>query len=112
MFTSKALITADDVLYLISCDINGLEFFKSQEPILLNEQYGYKDYIRLLTITGRFVHDEVTMKNAIGEIQGVIPYCDNIAEQWNQGNGLHRMNDAKYIKVINDIADAVMEVET
>lgn len=37
--TAKAVITADVVIELLTCDTNGLVFDGSQEPILQSEQY-------------------------------------------------------------------------
>jgi len=110
-FTSKTLITADEVLYTISCDVNGLEFFHSQESILLSEQYSYNNYIKLLTINGRFTEDEETMKGAIGDVEGVIPFCECIPEMWNQGKALNPVPDAKYNEVMKGIAKYLTKEE-
>jgi hypothetical protein len=108
--TSKALINADIVLYLITCDINGLVFHQSQEPRLLAEQYNYSSFLRCLSISGKYVHDEETMQNAIGEIEAIIPYSEEIPMRWNQGEGLSPMNDMRYINTIVAIADELTEV--
>ena len=103
--TAKSLINADNVLYLISCDINGLVFHQSQEPILLGEQYGYNNYLKCLTISGRFAQDENAMQNALVQVDGIIPYSENLAELWNQGKGLSVISDVNYNNVIEAIAD-------
>lgn len=108
--TAKSLINADYVLYLISCDINGLAFYQSQESILLGEQYGYGSYLRYLTIGGKFIQDEDAMINAVTQVQGIIPYCEIIPELWNQGEAFKSVPDGKYSKALNEIADILTEV--
>jgi cellulose biosynthesis protein BcsQ len=108
--TAKSLIAADNVLHLITCDVNGLSFFKSQESILLAEQYKYNNYLRFLTINGKFVHDKSAMESALVWVDGVIPYCENIPEMWNQGKALCINSDGNYGGMISAIADEIMEV--
>jgi hypothetical protein len=108
-FTAKSLIAADNVIYLLSCDINGETFYQSQEPILLSEQYGYNDYWRFLTLNGKFDEDIDGMKNAIPNIGDVIPYSSKITEQWNKGEALKPLNDSGYNRVISEIAKELME---
>jgi len=108
MLTANSLINADNVLYLISCDINGLVFHQSQESILFSEQYSYNNYLRCLTIGGRFVQDEVAMQNALVQVDGIIPYSAALSELWNQGKGLSPLADTNYNNVINAIADEFM----
>jgi MinD-like ATPase involved in chromosome partitioning or flagellar assembly len=106
--TTKSLIGADNVLYLISCDIDGLSFCNSQNSILLAEQYGYHNYLKCLTVSGKFAHDEAAMINAIGGISRVIPCSDSVAEMWNQGRALSAdLSDygGDYNRVISAIAD-------
>ena len=107
--TAKTLINADNVIYLLSCDVKGLTFFNSQEPILLSEQYGYRHYWRYLTINGRFIPDIETMQNAIPQIRGVIPYSEKLPVQWNNGEGLKPLSDSGYNNVVDEIAAAIME---
>lgn len=107
--TAKTLINADEVIYLISCDINGLVFYQSQEPILLSEQYGYNRFSRYLTITGKFIQDEATMQNAVTQVNGIIPYSESLSELWNQNKSFVPLSDVKYNKAINDIAVKVTE---
>jgi hypothetical protein len=108
--TTKSLIGADSVLYLISCDVDGLAFFNSQESILLSEQYGYNDYLRCVTINGRFSHDVEAMKNALVRVDGVIPYCEKIPQMWNEGKALNAVPDSDYSRTLVAIADDVMGV--
>jgi cellulose biosynthesis protein BcsQ len=108
--TTKSLIGADNVLYLISCDVNGLAFFQSQESILLAEQYGYNDYLRCVTINGKFSHDVDAMKNALVRVDGIIPYCDKIPQMWNEGKALGAVPDGDYSRTLVAIADEVMGV--
>lgn len=102
--TMKALINADEVIQLISCDTGGLTFLYSQEPILLSEQYGYGNYRRYLTVQGRFFEDTETMKSVVTKVRGVIPFSTAVAEKINQGRAFEKTDDAKYIKVIKEIA--------
>ena len=98
------------MLYLISCDIDGLSFFKSQESILLAEHYKYDNYLRFLTISGRFVHDETAMQNALVRVDGVIPYCGDVPEMWNQGRASDPLPDSDYSRMLNAIADELKGV--
>jgi hypothetical protein len=111
MTTYKPLIAADNVIYLITCDVNGLEFLMSQEPILLGEQYGYNDYLKFLSINGRFAHDEEAMQGALGEIEGIIPYCESIPELWNQGKALNPVPCTAYNGVMASIAEYLTRKE-
>ncbi|MCL1866571.1 MAG: hypothetical protein FWF82_04105 [Oscillospiraceae bacterium] len=106
--TSKSLISAENVLYLISCDVNGLVYHQSQESILLAEQYRYNDYLRCISVTGKFVQDESTMENALVRVDGIIPYCESIPEMWNQGKALNAVSDGNYSRTIGAIADEFM----
>ncbi|MCL1831746.1 MAG: AAA family ATPase [Oscillospiraceae bacterium] len=107
--TSKSLIGADEVLYLISCDNDGLAFYKSQEPILISEQYGYNSYIRCLTVTGKFAHDVTTMENAISRVDAVIPYCEKVPQMWNEDRALEAVPKSDYSKMLDAIADDLMK---
>jgi hypothetical protein len=107
--TAKTLINADFVIYLISCDINGLSFYYSQEPILRSEQYGYGGYLKYLTVNGRFEEDIDAMKNSIPGIDGVIPCSELITEQWNKGEAFKSLSDEAYNNAIDDIADILTE---
>jgi cellulose biosynthesis protein BcsQ len=107
--TSKALIGADNVLYLISCDVDGLAFHRSQESILLAEQYNYNNYLRCLTISGKFVQDEAAMQNALVRVDGIIPYCESVPEMWNQGKALTILPDSNYSRTLTAIAVEIME---
>jgi len=111
-FTSKALVAADEVLYMLTCDVNGLEFFQSQESILLNDHYGYNNYLRFLTITGRFIHDEEAMRNAIRDIETVIPFCEGIPLSWNQGKALSPVTDGAYNEAMKSIAEYLTRRES
>jgi hypothetical protein len=108
--TAKSLIAADDVVFLLSCDVNGLNFYHSQEPILLNEQYGYRHYWRFLSQNGRFAEDVDTMRNAVQNVEGVIPYSDKLTAQLNNGELLKPLSDGHYNSVIAKIAKSIMEV--
>jgi cellulose biosynthesis protein BcsQ len=110
-FTSKALVAADEVLYMLTCDVNGLEFFHSQESILLSEHYGYNNYLRFLTITGRFVHDEEAMKNAVRDVETIIPFCEGIPRAWNEGKALSPVTDAEYNDAVKGIAEYLTRKE-
>jgi len=103
--TSKSLIGADVVLYLISCDVDGLAFCQSQEPILLNAHYKYHNYVRCLSVSGKFVQDVDTMQNALVRIDGVIPYCESVPRMWNEGKALDSITDSNYSKTL--IATAI-----
>jgi hypothetical protein len=107
--TAKAIINADEVVYLLSCDICGLVFHHSQEPILLSEQYGYSNFKRYLTISGRFSQDTAVMENSITYVKGVIPFSTAVTEQINQGIAFERVSDGKYNRAINAIAQGLME---
>jgi len=109
--TAKSLINADNVIYLITADINGLAFYYSQERILQSEQYGYGGYIKYLTVAGRFTEDIDAVKNSVSGVSGVIPYCANITEQWNKGYAFKSVGGNKYGAVIEEIAEAVTEAE-
>lgn len=109
--TAKSLICSDNVIYLISCDINGLLFHQSQESILIGEQYGYNNYLRYLTISERFLHDEEAVKNSVSGVSRLIPYSDSIPELWNEGKAFANVSDNKYNDIIEDIADTLTEVE-
>ena len=108
--SAKALINAGRVVELLTCDLNGLVFDGSQEPILQSEQYGYRDYIRLLSLNPSFKQDESSMKQALGRIRGAIPYSTKTAEFFNQGRLLYeKTGDYAYDKVIKDLAAILME---
>lgn len=100
--TAKAIINADITVELLSCDLNGLVFDGSQEPILQSEQYGYRDFIRMISLSEDFKQDEAAMQNALGRITGKIPYSRNAAEYFNQGvllsNGVDDRNYTSSIK--------------
>jgi hypothetical protein len=108
--TAKSLIAADEVIYLLSCDINGQNFYHSQEPILLSEQYGYENYRRFLTLTGKFAEDIDGMRDAISNIEGVIPYSGKLTAQLNNGEFLKPLTDSWYNSAIKKIAKSIMEV--
>lgn len=110
--TAKAIINADNTLELLSCDTNGIVFDGSQEPILQSEQYGYRDFIRLLTLRDTFKQDEPAVKNALGRISGVIPCCSKAAEYLNQGTLLTKgVDDRSYKSVIKSIVELVTKEE-
>lgn len=110
--TAKALITADIVIELLTCDTNGLVFDGSQEPILQSEQYTYRNFIRMISLSNSFKQDEAAMKNAMGRISGTIPYCPKAAEYLNQGTLLTKgVDDRTYNTTIKSLAEIVMKEE-
>ena len=56
--TAKAVITADVVIELLTCDTNGLVLDGSQEPILQSEQYTYRKFVRMMSLSSVFKQDE------------------------------------------------------
>lgn len=108
--TAKAIINADEKIELLTCDLNGLIFDGSQEPILQSEQYSLRNCIRLLSLDNRFKQDEAAMQNALGRISGKIPYSSKVAEYLNQGTLLTKgVDDMNYKRTINSIADLLMK---
>ncbi|MGN0679265.1 MAG: hypothetical protein ACI4JS_06340 [Oscillospiraceae bacterium] len=110
VLTAKAIINADEKIELLTCDLNGLVFDGSQEPILQSEQYSLRNTIRLLALDSRFKQDEAAMTNALGRISGKIPYSSKVAEYLNQGVLLAKgTDDGNYNRTINSIADLLMK---
>jgi MinD-like ATPase involved in chromosome partitioning or flagellar assembly len=107
--TAKALINADSVLWLVSCDLNGLVFVQSQETLLLGRQYGYANYVRALTVSGKFRQDEESMKNAVTKIACTIPFSGEIAEAWNSGKAHLKTSDKAYEQAITELAELLTE---
>ncbi|MCL2076849.1 MAG: ParA family protein [Oscillospiraceae bacterium] len=107
--TAKAVINADEVVLLISCDINGLVWHGSQESILISEQYGFSCFKIYLTLKNTFVPDVDGMKNALRNIAGVIPYAKDIAKLWNGGNAFQSPREKKYEKEIAALAKKILE---
>jgi hypothetical protein len=102
--TAKALINAEDVVHLISCDINGLVFALSQEAILQNDQYGYNRFTRLLSITDRIITDISAMENALSPVAGYIPYSSKAARAFNDGQAFENFHDSAYNRTIKELA--------
>ena len=110
--TAKAIITADVVIELLTCDTNGLVFDGSQEPILQSEQYTYRKFVRMMSLSSVFKQDEAAMKNAMGRISGTIPYCPKAAEYLNQGTLLTKgVDDRTYNTTIKSLAEIIMKEE-
>ena len=110
--TAKAVITADVVIELLTCDTNGLVFDGSQEPILQSEQYTYRKFVRMMSLSSVFKQDEAAMKNAMGRISGTIPYCPKAAEYLNQGTLLTKgVYDRTYNTTIKSLAEIIMKEE-
>ncbi len=110
--TAKAIINADHTVELLTCDTNGLVFDGSQEPILQSEQYNYRSFIRLMSLSNAFKQDEAAVKNALGRISGTIPYCPKAAEYLNQGTLLTKgVDDRAYRAVIKSLAKIVLKEE-
>ena len=102
--TAKAVITADVVIELLTCDTNGLVFDGSQEPIL--------QFVRMMSLSSVFKQDEAAMKNAMGRISGTIPYCPKAAEYLNQGTLLTKgVDDRTYNTTIKSLAEIIMKEE-
>ena len=109
---SKAIIHSDRTLELLTCDVGGLVFDGSQEPVLQSEQYQYKDFIRLLALDKRFKQDEAAMTAAMGRISGSIPYSTKAAEYFNQGRILlDGTDDSIYNHAIKSLAKLLTEEE-
>lgn len=112
VLTAKAIINAEQKIELLTCDLNGLVFDGSQEPILQSEQYALHNVIRLLSLDNRFKQDKAAMTNALGRISGEIPYCSKAAEYLNQGTLLTKgVDDRNYNSAINSIAELLMKEE-
>ncbi len=112
VLTAKAIINAEEKIELLTCDLNGLVFDGSQEPILQSEQYSLHNVIRLLSLDSRIKQDEAAMTNALGRISGKIPYSAKAAEYLNQGVLLSKgVDDSAYNRAINAIATLLMKEE-
>lgn len=112
LLTAKAIINAEHKIELLTCDLNGLVFDGSQEPILQSEQYGLHNVIRLLSLDSRFKQDKAAMTNALGRISGEIPYCSKAAEYLNQGTLLTKgVDDSTYNRTIISITKLLMKEE-
>lgn len=110
VLTAKAIINADQKIELLTCDLNGLVFDGSQEPILQSEQYSLHNCIRFLALNNRFKQDEAAMTNALGRISGKIPFSTKVAEYINQGTLLTKgADDGSYNRTINSIANLLMK---
>ncbi len=110
VLTAKAIINAEEKIELLTCDLNGLVFDGSQEPILQSEQYSLHNVIRLLSLDSRIKQDEAAMTNALGRISGKIPYSAKAAEYLNQGVLLSNgVDDSAYNRAINAIATLLMK---
>ncbi len=108
--TSKAIIHADRTVELLTCDINGLVFDGSQEPVLQSEQYRYREFIRLLALDKRFKQDENAISAAMGRITGNIPYSTKAAEYFNQCTILSDgTDDSSYNNAIKNLTKLLME---
>lgn len=110
--TAKAIISASHVIELITCDTNGLVFDGSQESILQSEQYAYRDFIRLLSLSSSFKQDEEAMANALGRISGKVPFSAKVAEYFNQGSLLTKsVDDHAYSTMLKSLAAIVTKEE-
>lgn len=107
--TSWAIINATRTVELFTCDLNGLVFDGSQEPVLQSEQYQYKNFIRALALDSRFLQDEAAMRNALGYVAGVIPCCSKAAEAYNQSTLLRNgVSDSEYNRALKSLANLLM----
>lgn len=107
--TSWAIINATRTVELFTCDLNGLVFDGSQEPVLQSEQYQYKNFIRALALDSRFMQDEAAMRNALGYVAGVIPCCSKAAEAYNQSTLLlNGVSDSEYNRALKSLANLLM----
>jgi cellulose biosynthesis protein BcsQ len=107
--TSFAIRNADRTIELFTCDLNGLVFDGSQEPILQSEQYKYRTFIRAVSLDSRFKQDVTAMKNALGRISGEIPYSTKAAEYFNQATILQNgVDDLTYNRAIKSLAKLLM----
>lgn len=108
--TAKGIINADAIVELLTCDLNGLVFDGSQEPILQSEQYGYRDFIRMVSTGDSFRQDEAAMQNALGRIAGKIPYSKKATEYFNQGVILSNgVDDRSYTSAIKSLAKLLIK---
>lgn len=105
-------LMAVNFIELLTCDTNGLVFDGSQEPILQSEQYTYRKFVRMMSLSSVFKQDEAAMKNAMGRISGTIPYCPKAAEYLNQGTLLTKgVDDRTYNTTIKSLAEIIMKEE-
>lgn len=106
-YTAKALINADYVLNLISCDLFGLTFFESQKSIFQHAQYKYEKFINCLTLGGAFEQDTLEMSHIL-QANHIIPYSKKAAENINRGLAFGEIPDKKYRLAIRQIAEEII----
>jgi MinD-like ATPase involved in chromosome partitioning or flagellar assembly len=102
--TASALIASDEVLYLLGADINGIQFYRSQKPLLLTEAYKYSGFTRTLSVSEKFVADIEAVKNVIGKIEYVLPYSKQLPVMLNEGRAFEENPDRAYNAVVKQLA--------
>lgn len=108
-FTAKALIHADKVLQLVSCDLFGLSFYESQFAILQRVQYGYEQkFVKCLSLPGDYVPDGHEMRK-ITKSCCYIPYSKSAATAINSGLAFGSINDKMYRKALRNIIELLTD---
>lgn len=112
-FVAKALIHADKVIDLISCDVFGASWFCSQLPILQNIQYKYDEkFLKILCFSSAFLSDENKMSELIGsKISGKIPYSKEAVRIINEGLAFGEICDKKYREALCSIISLASNTE-
>ena len=110
-YTEKAIINSDVTVNLISCDIYGLTFFDSQQPILKHAQYRYDSFINCLTLGNAFEQDTMEMADFTGA-KHIIPYSKKVVEAINQGLAFDKVPDKNYRNVLYKIIKEITGEKT
>lgn len=108
-YTAKAIIHADKVLQLISCDVFGLSFYDSQYALLQRAQYGYdRKFIKCLSLPGEYTPDTTEMKR-ITNSTCIIPHSKSATIAINSGQAFGAINDKVYRHALRSIIEILTD---
>ena len=110
VLSTVALIQADAVLRLITCDLKSISYLSSQLPLLADSKYRAEKQIKAANNV-KSIHSGENIEQILGGVSYTIPHSDGIEQQYLTGELLKTMpmkrESREFHKIIDRIAKEV-----
>lgn len=112
ILSAIAVMKADTVLRMVSCDLKGVSYLASQLPLMNGEQWNLEKHIKTAGDVRKYQAVD-NLSQAMGGLSYQIPHCDEIEQQFLSGNlykDLTSKQSRPFQKTIEQIAEEVFHI--
>lgn len=114
ILSAGALEMADQVLRLGRADLKSLAYFDSYLPVLADRRFSIEKHIKILSNV-KCNEAKKQVEEVLGGVKSIIPYTEEIEEQYLSGELFHELKSKvsiDYIDAIKQLTDNLIEGST